>query len=96
VACGTDPHLDACELIRHVLEKAKKEEQVSYGVSAPELLAETGWTHRRLNPALALMIAQVDNRRVSKSFDGVFAARFVNIMADDELALEQFLKRMGR
>jgi hypothetical protein len=96
VACGTDPHIDACDLIRRVLEKAKAENSVSYGVSAPELLAETGWTHRRLNPAVALMIAQVDDRRVSKSLDGEFAARSFHIMADDELALERFLKRMGR
>ena len=54
------------------------------------------WTHRRLNPALALMIAQVDDRRVSKSLDGELAARFSPIMADDEPALEGVLKRMSR
>lgn len=96
VACGTDPHADACDLIGRILKKAKAEESVSYGVSSPELLQETGWDHRRLNPALALVVSQVDSRRVSKSMDGEFAARSFFIMADDELALERFLKRMKR
>ena len=42
------------------------------------------------------MIAQVDDRRVSKSLDGELAARFSPIMADDEPALEGVLKRMSR
>jgi hypothetical protein len=95
VACGTDPHVDACDLIRRILENAKAEDSVSYSVSSPELLQETGWDHRRLNPALALVIAQVDSRRVSKTSDGEFAARSFFIMAEDELALERFLKRVG-
>jgi hypothetical protein len=95
IAWGTDPHLDACDLIRRILEKAKAEDSVSYGVSSPELLQETCWDHRRLNPALALVIAQVDSRHVSKSSDGEFAARSFFIMAEDELALERFLKRVG-
>jgi hypothetical protein len=95
VACGNDPHVDACDLIRRILEKAKAEDSVSYGVSSPDLLHETGWDHRRLNPALALVIAQVDSRRVSKTRDGEFAARSFFIMAEDELALERFLKRVG-
>jgi hypothetical protein len=95
VACGTDPHLDACDLIRRILVKANAVNDVSYGVSSPELLSDTGWDHRRLNPALALVIAQVDSHRVSKSMDGEFAARSFHIMAEDELALERFLKRVG-
>lgn len=95
VAFGTDPHADACELIRSILKKAEAENSASYGVSSPDLLNETGWNHRRLNPALSLVIAQVDDRHVSKSMDGEFAARSFFIMAEDELALERFLKRVG-
>jgi hypothetical protein len=95
VAFGTDPHIDACDLIRRILEKAKAENGLSYGVSSQELLEETGWTHRRLNPALSLVIAHVDDGRVSKSMDGEFAARSFHVMASDELALERFLKRVG-
>lgn len=94
VAFGTDPHEDACDLIRRILAKAKSEDSASYGVSSPQLLAETNWSHRRLNPALSLVVAQVDSGRVSKSIDGEFAARSFHIMASDELALEHFLKRV--
>lgn len=48
-----------------------------------------------LHPALGLVIAQIDDRHVSKSLDGEFAARSFSITAPDELALERFLKRMG-
>lgn len=94
VACGTDPHLDACELIRRILKEANEKNQTSYSVSASELLAETGWTNRRLNPALSLVIAQVDDRRVSKTLSNEFAARSFIVTAPDELALERFLKRV--
>lgn len=95
VTYGTDPHADACDLIRRILEAAKTEGGVSYGVSATSLLEQTGWTHRRLNPALSLVVAQIDRGRVSQELSGEFAARSFHVMAPDELALERFLKRVG-
>lgn len=95
IACNTDPHRDACTLIRRILDEAKEKNQTHLSVSARKLLEETGWTRRRLNPALSLMIAQVASGRVSKTIDREFAARSFIMMAEDELALERFLKRVG-
>lgn len=95
VACGTDPHIDACILIRRILDEAKEKNQTHYSVNSSKLLEETGWSNRRLNPALSLLIAQVASGRVSKTIDNKFAARSFVVMAEDELRLERFLKRVG-
>ncbi len=95
VAHGTDPHLDACEVIRRLLKEAHEKGVTSYSVSGTELLEGTGWTHRRLNPALSLVIANVDSRRVSRTLSNEFAARSFIVTAEDEVMLERFLKRVG-
>lgn len=95
VAHGTDPHTDACQIIRGLLAEASEKSMTSYSVSAQELLEETGWTHRRFNPALSLVIANVDSRRVSRTMSNEFAARSFNVIAEDEVMLERFLKRAG-
>lgn len=95
VACGTDPHIDACVLIRRILDDAKEKNQTHYSVRSSKLLEETGWSSRRFNPALSLLIAQVASGRVSTTMDNKFAARSFVVMAEDELNLERFLKRVG-
>ena len=95
VAYGTDPHVDACDLIRRILDAAKLEGQTSHAVNAQRLMEETGWGQRRLNPALGLVISQIDNQHVSREISGEFVARSFRVTASDELALELFLKRVG-
>lgn len=95
VVTGFDPHLDACQLVKSILEHGKTENASSYSISSPELFQETGWSLRRFNPALSIIIAHLDDRRVVKSSDGEFAARAFIVTVADELTLEAFLKRMG-
>ena len=95
VAHGTDPHQDACELIRSILKEANEKNMTSYSVSGRELLEGTGWPHRRLNPALSLVLSNIDDRRVSRTLDNEFAARSFIVMPEDEVTLERFLKRVG-
>ena len=95
VAHGTDPYQDAGELIRRILKEANEKSLTSYSVSGRELLDGTGWPHRRLNPALSLVLSNIDDRRVSRTLDNEFAARSFIVMAEDEISLERFLMRVG-
>lgn len=92
---GTDPHVDACELVRWLLAAAAKENSPSLSVSSQALREAFSWEHRRFNPALSLVIGQIDSRHLSRTLDGEFAARSFFVSAEDELSLERFLQRCG-
>ena len=93
VATGSDPHDDACALARTILEEAKAHNG-AFRVNARKLFEAVGWPPRRFNPALSLVIAQVDPHGVSKAVVADFAAASFGVTPACELALERVLKRI--
>lgn len=87
VACGTSPVKDILALAESVLAA----EDVG---NVPGLFAATGWTRRRFNPALGAVLAQIDDRRVSRTMDGEFPTRSFFLMAEDRVALKRFVARL--
>jgi hypothetical protein len=86
-AHGNSPVADAAELTTRVLAG-----EDSVGVA--ELHAATGWPLRRFNPAIALVIAQVDSRRVSSEMGCDYPSRWSFLMAKDRVALKRFAARL--
>lgn len=87
LAYGHNPASDAAELTTRVLAG-----EDSVGVA--ELYAATDWPLRRFNPAVALVIAQVDSRRVSGEMSGDYPCRWFHLMAGDRVALKRFAARL--
>lgn len=87
---GSDPTLDACQLIDLVLG------QESGSVSALELHERSGWLARRFNPALAILLSQVDEGRVSRACDGKYAASYFLLVAEDRVSLKRFASQVRR
>lgn len=86
----SDPTADACALAAMVLEAKDS------SVGVPDLHERTGWAIRRFNPALAILTAQIDERRVSQAFDGQYVTRWFSLLAEDRLALKDFVKRFQK
>jgi hypothetical protein len=85
-AVGSDPLTDAAELTKVILGGADQ-------IASAELHASTGWSLRRFNPALALVLAQVDSRRVSAEICSDYPSRHFFLMPIDRAELKRFLKR---
>jgi hypothetical protein len=88
VVLGQDPTRDAGELAKMALE-------IGDGISVAELHKLTGWPLRRFNPALGLLVAEIDERRVSKALDSEYVTTSFHLMADDRLALKRLATRVG-
>lgn len=86
IAHGHDPIADAAHLAELSLAGDDS-------VSSPELIEKAGWERRRFNPALSVLIAQVDERRVSRTLDPEFPARSFFLLAEDRIALKRFIAR---
>lgn len=85
---GSDPVEDARALIPLVLAGDDS-------VNVRALHAQTGWSLRRFNPALGLVVGQVDERRVSKSADREYVAGFFFLEPTDRVELTRYLQQIG-
>jgi len=86
IVTGNNPWADARELIATVLAGGDS-------VQVPELHAQSGWPSRRFNPAVGLVIAQVDERRVSKTGDNKYATRCFHLAPPDRVSLQRILRQ---
>ena len=84
-----DPVADSLDLAERVLSG-----QDSVGVAA--LHQQTGWPIRRFNPAAGLVVARVDERRVSQELQSEYPTRHFHLMADDRESLRLYLANFTR
>lgn len=91
VALHTNPFADANELIGRILKQAEASDG---SIDPGKLHEELGWELRRFNPALSIVIDQVDSRRVSDEYGGEYVARYFFLLPEDEIALERLAERL--
>jgi hypothetical protein len=84
---GHDPTRDAAELAKLVLEGQED-------VDVPDLHKECGWPKRRFNPAVALVVAQIDDDHVSKTLGSEYPTWSFHVSAKDRVALRRFASRI--
>lgn len=84
---GHDPAADAQTLIPLVLSKES--------VSLPELHTESGLPLRRFNPAVGMIIAEVDEGRVSSAWLEGYPARYFFIVDADRIAIKRLARRLA-
>jgi len=77
------PISDSVELIERILASGDS-------VNTASLHEATGWPLRRFNPAIALVIGQIGENRVSKTSDNQYPARSFHMIADDRVALKRY------
>ena len=65
-------------------------------VRVEALHQETGWTIRRFNPAVALLIAVLNDKSVSREVEPKYPARWLRISAEDRVALKRYVERHTR
>lgn len=85
---GSDPVKDAVALSKLIL--ASKD-----SVNSEALQEQSGMTLRRFNPALGFIIAQIDDRHVSKESNNTYPSRYLLIDAADRVSLRRFVERSG-
>lgn len=88
VAIGSDPVADAGILIATVLEDGNN------SVSVPALHKRTDWPLRRFNPAIAVLLGEVDERRVSREIDPQYPARHFHLLAEDRVSLRRLATQL--
>lgn len=84
-----DPVADSLILVEMVLKG-----EGSVGVS--DLHKQTGWPIRRFNPAVGLVIAQVDERRVGQQMQNQYPSRYFALAAEDRVALKRYAANLAR
>jgi hypothetical protein len=84
-----DPVTDSLSLVETVL-------QGDDSVNVADLHKQSGWAVRRFNPAVGLVIAQVDERRVSGEIQSQYPSRYFTISADDRVALKRYVANLSR
>jgi len=89
VAIGSDPSVDAAELAKMVVDG----DDDSVGVR--ELHASTGWSIRRFNPALSIVLQEIDSGRVSREMNPDYPSLSFFMMAEDRVALRRMIARVG-
>lgn len=85
---GHDPTRDAVELAKLVLERQED-------VDVADLHSKCGWPKRRFNPAMALVVAQIDDDHVSKTLGSEYPTWSFHVSARDRVALRRFASRIG-
>ncbi|WP_020086046.1 hypothetical protein [Hyphomicrobium zavarzinii] len=63
-------------------------------VNVAAVHAAIGWPLRRFNPPIALIIAEVDDRRVSKALNSTYPSQWFSLIPADRVALKALLKRV--
>lgn len=66
------------------------------GAAVADLHRDSGWSIRRFNPAIALVLAQIDDGHVSAVFDSRYPARSFHLTADDRLAIRRYIENLIR
>lgn len=84
----TDPCTDASKLINLVLKNDET-------ISVAELHEQSGLTLRRFNPAIAMVISEIGEGRVSREYCPHYPARHFLTVAEDRVALKRLLKRLN-
>lgn len=84
---GHDPAADARTLIPLILSKDS--------VSLPELHAESGFSLRRFNPAIGLVIAEVGEGRVSRSWLEGYPTPYFFLVDEDRVAIKRLARRLA-
>jgi hypothetical protein len=85
-AIGSDPLADAGDLIRRILEDKRD-------VEVAELHAATGLTLRRFNPALGLVLPNIQSSSISEELGSDYPAGYFSVMPADRVLLKRFLAR---
>lgn len=85
-ALKTDPLADAAALTKTILAGGDS-------VRVVTLHADSGMPRRRFNPALALVIGNIDEGRVSQEINSQYPTGSFHLMPTDRVALRRFLKR---
>jgi hypothetical protein len=85
---GHFPSRDAATLARRLLD------DTAYA-SVPALFATTGWSHRRFNPALGLLLGLFGDDRYTMSADSGFAADVISVGEAEQFKLRRFIKENG-
>ena len=87
IAIGSEPYKDAVVLAKKILELAS-------AVRVADLHEQTGWSLRRFNPAIELVVSQIDDRRVSRTNDLTYPTPHFSIAPADKVALNRFIKQL--
>lgn len=89
IAVGTDPTSDSVALARIVV--AAKED-----LDVAKLDQQMGWPRRRFNPALSLVLAQLNEERVDRSLGDSYPALYANLLPADRVSLKRYIARHER
>jgi hypothetical protein len=87
IVIGSNPVDDALVLTTMVLLGPD-------GVRVQELHTRTGWPLRRFNPAVGLVIAQIDEGRVSKAITPEYPTLHFQLAAADRVALRRYAEQL--
>ena len=88
VVLGTNPLSDAIILIDLILEGDRS-------VNIPKLHERSGLTLRSFNPALALVLEEIDGRRVNRTSSSDYPSRQFSTLAEDRIALKRLRTRLS-
>jgi hypothetical protein len=88
VVFGTNPAADSRALLKIIIGSDED------SFSAAELHEQTGWTRRRFNPVLALILSQIDERRVSQETGIDYMTNSFFLLPEDVVALKRFVNRL--
>lgn len=86
---GADPTLDGVELAQMALDSDQ-------GGDVAVLHERSRWELRRFNPALGVMLSNIDDRRISKSGDGRYPTRSFIVVPADRVQLRRFVDRYAK
>lgn len=89
-AIGHDPFDDSLELMEKIV--ADTDDQTA----SADLHKATGWTIRRFNPALALVLPRINDGWTSQELSSEYPARSFLLRPTDRVAFKRFLKQNGR
>jgi hypothetical protein len=84
IVMGTSPQNDAVEIARLVLESGSG--------NAPELQRRLGWSKRRLNPALALIVPLISQGRVRQAIQPDYVTLGFAVSPDERFRLRRLVE----
>ncbi len=87
IVSGHDPMMDAIELASNALAGDD-----SVGVA--DMHAASGWSYRRFNPALTILISHIGSGRVSRTICSEYPTTSFHLAAEDRVALKRFVQRV--
>ena len=88
IVMKTNPHVDAIILIDLVLEGEGT-------IDISELYDRSGLTLRQFNPAVAMVLDEIGDGRVSRTYSPDYPARYFTMVAEDRVALKRLRTRLS-